>query len=151
MCYIFGDKNAEYNIYKCDFTPKHISKNALYITGRLCNSIKHKHSPRHAYVKDETDENKHKCRTFNNKLTSLLRTREQDYIEEQLDLYKTGMSMSWKVIQEIIDKVKISITHQNENPTVNKSVISNSFNNHFIHVEPRLVKQIQGHINPLNE
>ena len=37
-------------------------------------------------------ENTQKCRTFHNKLTSLLRKREQDYIEEQLDLYKTDMS-----------------------------------------------------------
>ena len=40
---------------------------------RLHRPIKHKHTFRHAYVKDPTDENKQKCRTFNNKSTSLLR------------------------------------------------------------------------------
>ena len=44
-----------------------------YITSGLRKSIKHKHTLRHAYVKDPTDENKHKCRTFNNKLTSFLK------------------------------------------------------------------------------
>ena len=34
-----------------------------------------------------------------NKLTSLLRKREQDYIEEQLDLNKADMSKSWKVFK----------------------------------------------------
>ena len=77
-----------------------------YITSGLRKSIKYTHTLRHAYVKDPTDENKHKCRTFNNKLTSLLRKREQDYIEEQLDLYESVMSKSWKVIKEIIGKSK---------------------------------------------
>ena len=109
---------------------------------------------RHAYVKDSTDENKQKCRTFNNKLTSLLRKQEQDYIEEQLDFFLINMSKSWKVIKEIIGKsinmhnsTKFNI---NGNPTVDEAVISNSFNNYFIHVGQRLAQQIQSHINPLN-
>ena len=43
-----------------------------YITSGLQKSIKHKHTLRHAYAKNPSDENKQKCRTFNNKLTSLL-------------------------------------------------------------------------------
>ena len=54
---------------------------------------------KHIYAKNPTDENKQKCLTFNNKLTSLLRKREQDYIEEQLDLNKADMSKYWKVIK----------------------------------------------------
>ena len=44
-----------------------------YITSGLRKSIKHKHTLRHAYAKDQTDENKQKCRTFNNKLTLTLK------------------------------------------------------------------------------
>ena len=125
-----------------------------YITSGLRKPIKHKHTLRHAYAKDPTDENKQKCRTFNNKLTSLLREREQDYIEEQLDLYKTDMSKSWKVIKEIIGKSKTMHNSTkfniNGNPTDDEAVISNSFKNYFIHVGPRLAQQIQSHINPLN-
>ena len=32
-----------------------------YITCGLRKSIKHKHTPRHAYTKDPSDENKQKC------------------------------------------------------------------------------------------
>ena len=53
-----------------------------YITSGLRKSIQYKHILRHIYAKDLTDENKQKCRTFNNKLTSLLTNREQDYIED---------------------------------------------------------------------
>ena len=63
------------------------------------------------------------------------------------------MSKSWKVINEIIGKSKnmhnSTKFNINGNPTVNKYVISNSFNNYFIHVGPRLAQHIQSHINPL--
>ena len=130
-------------------------KNRLpYITSGLRKSIQYKHILRHIFAKNPTDENKQKCRTFNDKLTSLLRKREQDYIEEQLDINKADMSKSWKVIKEIIGRGKN--THNstkftiNGNPTFDKSVISNSFNNYFTLVGPQLAQNIQGHINPLN-
>ena len=64
------------------------------------------------------------------------------------------MSKSWKVIKEIIGKSKTMHNSKkkniNGNPTDDEAVISNSFNNSFIHVRPRLAQQIQSHINPLN-
>ena len=36
--------------------------------------------------KNPTKDNRLICTTFNNKLTSLLRNREKEYIEEQLEL-----------------------------------------------------------------
>ena len=64
------------------------------------------------------------------------------------------MSKSWKVIKEIIGKSKTMHNstkfHINDNPTDEKAVISNSFNDYFIHVGPRLAQQIQSHINPFN-
>ena len=104
----------------------------------------------HIYAKNPTDENKQKCRTFNNKLTSLLRKREQDYIEEQLDLNKADMSKSWKLIKEIIGRGKN--THNsskftiNGNLTFDKSIIRR----YLTRVGPQLAQNIQGHINPLN-
>ena len=87
-------------------------KNRLpYITSGLRKSIHYNHILKHIYVKNPTNENKQKCRTFNNKLTTLLRKREQDYIEEHLDLNKADMSKYWKVIKEIIGRGKIQITH----------------------------------------
>ena len=58
------------------------------------------------------------------------------------------MSKSWKVIKEIIGKSKTKTMHNstkfniNGNPTDDEAVINNSFNNYFIHVEPRLAQQI---------
>ena len=64
------------------------------------------------------------------------------------------MSKSWKVIKEMIGKRKnihnSTKFNINGNPTVDKAVISNSFNNYFIHVGPQHAQQIQSHINTLN-
>ena len=64
------------------------------------------------------------------------------------------MSKSWKVIKEIIGKSKTMHNSTkfiiNDNPTDDEAVISNSFNNYFIHVGPRLAQQIQSHNNSLN-
>ena len=62
------------------------------------------------------------------------------------------MSNSWKVIKDIKSKTMHNSTkfNINGNPTDDEAVISNSFINYFIHVEPGLAQQIQSHINPLN-
>ena len=66
-------------------------KNRLpYITSGLRKNNSILHILRYIYAKNPTDENKQKCRSFNNKLPSLLRKREQVYIEEQLDLNLLG-------------------------------------------------------------
>ena len=86
-------------------------KNRLpYITSGLRKLIQYKHILRHIYAKNPTDENKQKCRTLNNKLTSLLRNREQDYIEEQIDMNKANMSKLGKLLKKLLAEVKIHIT-----------------------------------------
>ena len=75
-------------------------KNRLpYLTAALRKSIKTKHILKHAYEKNPSKDNRLLCTTFNNKLTSLLRNREKEYIEEQLELNKTNLPKSWKIIK----------------------------------------------------
>ena len=69
-------------------------------------SIKTKHLLNFAYKKNPTETNKLKSTTFNNKLTSLLRNREKDYNEEQLELNKTNLTKCWMIIREIVGKGK---------------------------------------------
>ena len=56
--------------------------------------------------KNPTKDNRLICTTFNNNLTSLLRNREKEYIEEQLELNKTNLPTSWKIIKDIVGKGK---------------------------------------------
>ena len=87
------------------------------------------------------------CTTFNNKLTSLLRNREKEYIEEQLEFNKTNLPKSWKIIKEIVGKgkphdsnpIKFNI---NGKETCDKHAITDAFNKYFVQVGPRLAKKI---------
>ena len=89
------------------------------------------------------------CTTFNNKLTSLLRNRENEYIEEQFLLPK-----SWKIIKEIAGKgkphdsnpIKFTI---NGKQTCDKHAITNAFNKYFVQVGPRLANKINNATDPL--
>ena len=75
-----------------------------YLTNGLRKSIERKHVLKHIYTKTPSERNLLNCKIFNNKLTSLLRKREQEYIEEQLDIHKTDIAKSWKIIKEIVGK-----------------------------------------------
>ena len=86
---------------------KYCYKNRLpYPTKALRKSIEKKHILKYVYQKNPTVENKLLCTTFNNKLTSLLRIREKEYIEEQLELNKTDLPRTWKIIKDIVGKTK---------------------------------------------
>ena len=130
-------------------------KNRLpYLTAALRKSIKTKHILKHAYEKNPTIDNRLLCTTFNNKLTSLLRNREKEYIEEQLEFTKTNLPKSWKIIKEIVGKgkphdsnpIKFNI---NGKETCDEHAITNAFNKYFVQVGPRLAKKIKNTTDPL--
>ena len=136
-------------------TVKIVYKNRLpYLTAALRKSIKTKHILKHAYEKNPTIDNRLLCTTFNNKLTSLLRNREKEYIEEQLEFNKTNLPKSWKIIKEIVGKgkphdsnpIKFNI---NGKETCDKHTITNAFNKYFVQVGPRLAKKIKNMTDPL--
>ena len=99
-------------------------------------------------------ENKLLCTTFNNKLTSLLRIREKEYIEEPLELNKTDLPRTWKIIKDIVGKTKTQNNIKqkiniNGELTSDKDIISNAFNNYFVTIGPQLANKININKNPL--
>ena len=70
----------------------------------MWQTIKTKHLLNFSCKTNPTETNKLKCTTLNNKLSSLLRTREKDYIEDQLKLNKTNLIKKLMIIREIIGK-----------------------------------------------
>ena len=146
------------NIFQDCFPEKTVKigyKNRLpYLTAALRKYIKTKHILKHAYEKSPSKDNRLLCTTFNNKLTSLLRNRENEYIEEQLELNKTNLPKSWKIIKEIVGKgkphdsnpIKFNI---NGKETCDKHAITNAFNKYFVQVGPRLANKINNTTDPL--
>ena len=125
-----------------------------FMTKGLRSSIKHKHALKHIYDRNPTEENKLKCKIFNNKLTSILRIKEREYYEEQLDLSKADIGKSWKLIKEIIGKNKI-LNNNTYNCTVNGKLssnqldICNAFNTYFVQVGSKLAENIKNTSDPL--
>ena len=76
------------------------------LTKALRKSIEKKHILKYVYQKNPTVENQLVCTTFNNKLISLLRIREKEYIEGQLELNKTDLPRTWKIIKDIVGQTK---------------------------------------------
>ena len=130
-------------------------KNRLpYLTKALRKSIDKKHILKYVYQKNTTVENKLLCTTFNNKLTSLLRIREKEYIEEQLELNKTDLPRTWKIIKDIVGKTKIQNNikqkmYINGELTSDIDIIYNAFNNYFVTIGPQLANKININKNPL--
>ena len=104
--------------------------------------------------KNQSKDNRLLCSTFNNKLNSLLRNREKESTEEQLELNKTNIPKSLKIIKEIVGKEKPYDSNQikfniNGKETCDKHAITNTFNTHFVQVGPRLANRKHGTTDPL--
>ena len=109
------------------------------------NQLEKKHILKYVYQKNPTVQHKLLCTTFNNKLTSLLRIREKEYIEEQLELNKTDLPRTWKIIKDIVGKTQNNIKQTNNingELTSDKYIISNAFNNYFVTIGPQLANKI---------
>ena len=77
---------------------------------------------------------------FRNTVTSLLRNAEIAYISKQLEINKTDLSKSWRIIKEITglnNKPPSSSNFiVNNNIVTNKSIIVNEFNNFLLILAP---------------
>ena len=123
-------------------------KNRLpWMTKGLRESIAHKHRLRDTYQKTPSEENKKIYKSYHNKLTSLMRTSERNYYEQQLDLNKQDLKKSWKVIKEIINRTDNTKDSQMEYLVNNKltndnDLIVNAFNDYFIEIVPKLATDV---------
>ena len=117
-------------------------------------SIQTKADLHEQFKANPTPENKLTYSKFRNKLTTLMRTTERQYHEDQLELQKNDLRKSWKIIKEIIGKCN---THAKSNlefninglSVNNNQIISDSFNDYFINVGIKLAEEIKDTSNPL--
>ena len=89
-----------------------------------------------------------------NMLKSSLRNAEIQYYSHQLDMHKTDISRSWKILKNIIGKhfcrSKPTMHFNINNESVSNSTdIAESFNNFFVSIGPQLAENISCETNPL--
>ena len=89
-----------------------------------------------------------------NMLKSSLRNAEIQYYSHQLEMHKTDISRSWKILKNIIGKhscrSKPTMHFNINNESVSNSTdIADSFNNFFVSIGPQLAENISCETNPL--
>ena len=89
-----------------------------------------------------------------NMLKSSLRNAEIQYYSHQLEMHKTDISKSWKILKNIIGKhscrSKRTMHFNINNESVSNSTdIAESFNNFFVSIGPQLAENISCETNPL--
>ena len=89
-----------------------------------------------------------------NMLKSSLRNAEIQYYSHQLEMHKTDISKSWKILKNIIGKhscrSKPTMHFNINNESVSNSTdIAESFNNFFVSIGPQLAENISCETNPL--
>ena len=93
-------------------------------------------------------------KNMKNELTSVLRNAELKYFSDQLELNKSDLSKSWKIIKDIsglnnTNSSNISLVI-NGNMTNDELLISNEFNNFFVTIGSQLASSINSTIDPIS-
>ena len=106
------------------------------------------------YFKNPTDLNKANYKIHRNKLTSLLRTAERNFHEEQLEINVNDSAKCLKIIKEAVGQNSVinddnCTFHINGNDVNDKQIISDEFNDYFVNIGPNLASNINNTSNPI--
>ena len=117
-----------------------------WLTLGLKNSIKVKNQLFMKYKRSKSDNSLIIYKTYQKRLTSLLRKAEKEHFHQLLDVNKTNLRKSWTIIKSIINKRASHSTNAKfviENEIVtDKNIIATSFNKYFVNVGKNLAKCI---------
>ena len=123
-----------------------------WISDSLKNCIEYKHRLYRLSRSNPSLFNSYK--QYNNRLKNIIQNAKREYYKRKFDLNANDTKSTWKSINSLIrpktNKVNYSLSI-NGSYTTDESLISESFNNYFISVAPRLSSLIPPNdINPLN-
>ena len=119
-----------------------------WITKGLLKSINVKNKLYKQYLLRPTEENSVKFKSYRNKLNNLIRKCKREYFYKKFESTKNNIRQTWKTINGIIGRGK-SKSQQSTFKTddggvvTEPEIISNSFNNFFVDIGPKLASQIQ--------
>ena len=141
-----------YGIYNCNF-PVITRKARIYKTklkpwmsSALLKSCKTKNKLYRKYLKSKSTIAYSKYKTYKNKLTTILRNCEKNYYANLLELHKSNLKETWKIIREVLNQPNSKPT--NIPLTVNGALvadpitIANEFNNYFASIGPTMAATI---------
>ena len=92
----------------------------------------------------------------NNKLNSIKRKAERDHYSNQLEINKSDMKKSWKIMKTVVGNKRKTIKNKAmfniNNKTIDSELqIANEFNNYFVSIGPKFASyQTPTTLNPFN-
>ena len=105
-CNIFCDKYT--GLFDACFPFKTIKGKALnsfrkpWLTKSLLRSINKKNMLYNQYLRHRSNQKLLKYKTYKNKLTDLLRVAKRLYFQNQIELNKTNIKQTWKILNNAI-------------------------------------------------
>ena len=88
-----------------------------------------------------------KYKTYNNKLTNVIRYAERQYYQDKFELAKGNINKTWQILKTVINpntqnKPTIDNIVIDDLLTTDKPDIANKFNEYFVNVGPTLANNI---------
>ena len=124
-----------------------------WLTNGLRKSVKRKSNLRRMMEKDPSPSNITNYKKHRNLLTSLMRKRHKEYLQEQLEI--SNPIKKWKIMKDLINKTNCyknstSELFINGSICTDPQVIANAYNDYFVEVGPTLAKNISSTVNPMS-
>ena len=101
------------------------------------------------FLRNPSEKNKTEYKKYKNKLNHIIKMAKKIYYEEQLVKYKYDARMTWKTLNEIMNRNKVKKGLPEEfvgnNPyelIKDPLILANKFNEYFVNVGPELAKKI---------
>ena len=116
-----------------------------WISKTILRSIHKRNKLYKAYLRNRSDENKSKYKTYRNQLTNIIRTSRKNYYSEKLNRAKSNMKSTWGIINDLIGKKRKKPLTDNftmDNVNIKSEDIAHSFNSFFVNIGPNLANKL---------
>ena len=156
-----NDPNTAYNIFIDKYTGlfdacfpfKTIKGKALnsfrkpWLTKSLLRSSNKKNKLYKQYLRHRSDEKLLKYKTYKNKLTDLLRVAKRLYFQNQIELNKTNIKQTWRILNNAIGqskkkKLTYPLVDENGESITSTEEVANKFCKYFTNIGPNLADKI---------
>lgn len=156
-----NDPNTAYNIFSDKYTGlfdacfpfKTIKGKALnsfrkpWLTKSLLRSINKKNMLYNQYLRHRSNEKLLKYKTYKNKLTDLLRVAKGLYFQNQIELNKTNIKQTWKILNNVIGQNKkkeltYPLVDGNGESITSTEEVANKFCKYFTNIGSNLADKI---------
>ena len=117
-----------------------------WLTKSLLRSINTKNKLYKQYLRHRSNEKSFKYKTYKNKLTDFLRVAKRLYFQNQIELNKTNIKQTWKILNNAIGQNKKKLTYplvdENGESITSTEKVANKFCKYFTNIGPNLADKI---------